>query len=390
MNPRAIGILITLALIVGLAVAPAAQGKSEFEEEFDVESGQTIELKMKQGGSLDVEGWDRDVVRVVCIAKLHDIEDWDIEIKRTREGLNLTAELDRRFDSNSFTVQLMVPRDFNIETRSGGGHITITDVTGDFRGSTGGGQIELVNVSGTARLTTGGGKIKILDSELNGKVSTGGGGGLVRNVVGNVKATSGGGLVSYENVRDRDGDLRGPKGRTPKGTTEGTRLVSTAGGAIRLREAPEGAIVSTGGGDIDISNAERFVKAKTGGGDIDIEIRDGYVVANTGAGDIEVIVRGDLGNGDDGVDISTGYGEVTVILPADASVEFDLDLSYTKNSSRDFSIKSDFDMDLEHTDKWESRHGSPRKHIYGTGRINGGKHRIEISGVNGDIRIKKR
>ena len=53
-------------------------------------------------------------------------------------------------------------------------------------------------------------------------------------------------------------------------------------------------------------------------------------------------------------------------------------------------INSEFDLDLENTEKWESKHGSPRKHIYGTASINGGKHRIVINNVNGDIRIKRR
>lgn len=390
MNARVTGTLLTLVLVAGLALAPVARGEGQYKKEFDARPGQKIEVFMKQGGSLEVEGWDRDQVSIVCTADHNDIEDWEIDIEETNDGLRLVAKLDRKFDRNNFTVELKVPRKFDIESRSGGGHISIEGVTGDFNGRSAGGGITLVNVKGTARITTGGGRIEVLDSDLDGKVSTGGGGGVVRNVTGDLKATSGGGPVSYENVRDRDGDLRGPKGQLPKGATEGTRMISSAGGAIRLDEAPQGAIVSTGGGDIDISDAERFVKAKTGGGNIEIEIRDGYVVASTGAGDVEVIVRDGLGDGKDGVDVSTGYGEVTLILPADASVEFDVDLMYTRNSSQDFEIVSDFDLDVEHTAKWETKHGTPCKHIYGTGSVNGGKHRIEISGVNGKIRIKKR
>ena len=38
----------------------------------------------------------------------------------------------------------------------------------------------------------------------------------------------------------------------------------------------------------------------------------------------------------------------------------------------------------------ETEHGSPRKHIYGTATINGGKHRVIVHNVNGNIHIKKR
>ena len=381
---------LILVLCAMLALTPVAQGSGELSRSFDVESGQTIELKMKVGGSLEVEGWDKDVVEIVCEANHNDIDDWDIEIQETSKGLKLKAQLkDKSIESNSFLVRLMVPQEFNIKTESAGGHIYIEGVSGKFRGSTGGGKIILENVTGEAKLKTGGGQIKITDSTLDGRVSTGGGGGLVRNVTGNVKATSGGGIVSYENVRDNQGDLRGPGRMSPEGSSTKSIMYATAGGAINISEAPHGAQVKTGGGNIDISNASRFVKAGTGGGDIEIEIENGYVHARTGAGDIEVIVLEGLGDSRDGIDLFTGYGEITLVLPEDASIEFDLDLTYTRNSSRDFKIKSDFDLDIEKTEEWDTRNGSPRKHLYGTGRINGGKHKVIIHAVNGNIRIKE-
>ena len=384
-------ITITLMLGVLLALAPVAQGKGELNQEFKVKSGQKIEIEMKEGGSLDVQGWDKNLVKVTCIAHRNALDDWDIEIEETGFGLRLEAELkSRHIKSNNFEVRLMVPRKFDISTRSGGGGIVITGVTGNFKGKTGGGQILLREVAGHVRLSTGGGWIEIEDSDLNGKVSSGGGGGMVRNVTGNVKVTSGGGAISYENVRNRDGDLRGPGRYTDDKISSGTIIQDSAGGSIRLRQAPEGAIVETGGGDIRILNASRMVKAKTGGGDIRIEIDNGSVKATTGAGDIEVTVVSGLGEGREGIELRTGHGEINVILPADASVELDLDLSYTRNSSRNYEIDSDFDLEIEHTDKWETRHGSPRKHIYGTATVNGGKHKVLIRCVNGDINIEKR
>ncbi len=397
MKSRSIATLSTLVLVAMMALAPVAQGQGEWKQEFPVKSGQKIELEMKQGGSLEVEGWDRDLVRVVCTSHKNDNEDggadiknWDIEVTKTSGGLRLSAKPDRKFRSLNFNVHLNVPRKFNIESHSGGGSISITDVSGIFQGATGGGGITLKNLSGQVHLTTGGGGIKVLDSDLDGKVSTGGGGGLVRNVVGNVKVTSGGGIVSFENVSDRGGDLRGPGGLSPAGTSPKTIMYSTAGGGIDLDDAPEGAIVKTGGGDIDIRNASRFVKARTGGGDIDIQIKDGYVEAKTGAGDIHVSVAGGLGKDGEGIELKTGTGEVTLVLPADASIDLDLDLAYTRNSSQDFEIKSDFDLQREHSQKWDSKHGSPLKHIYGTATINGGKHKVVIHNVNGNIRIQKR
>ena len=77
-------------------------------------------------------------------------------------------------------------------------------------------------------------------------------------------------------------------------------------------------------------------------------------------------------------------------LPAGLSVEFDIDLGYTKNSDRDFKIISDFDLDQETTDEWDYSNGSPKKHIYGTGKIAGGRHLIKIKTTNGNVRITKK
>ncbi len=62
------------------------------------------------------------------------------------------------------------------------------------------------------------------------------------------------------------------------------------------------------------------------------------------------------------------------------------DKTTQKNYLRDLDDKNYkiFDLDIEETDKWESRNGSPRKHIYGTASINGGKHRVIIRVVNGE------
>ncbi|MCP4574124.1 MAG: DUF4097 domain-containing protein [bacterium] len=385
-------IAATLTLVIGaLTAAPAALGQGTWEKEFEVDPGQKIELRMKHGGSLDVESWERDSVSIVCEARMNDIDDWDIDVTETRGGLRLVAELnDRSINSNNFVVTLRVPREFDIATSSGGGHIRIEGVSGEFTGKSAGGGITLKDVKGDADLTTGGGWIEIEDSDLDGRVRSGGGGGIVRDVTGNVKVSSGGGAVSYENVRDGSGELRGPRNTQIAGATARTIIQVSNGGEIDLDSAPEGAYVKTGGGDVDISGASRFVRASTGGGDMDIEIEDGWVQAQTGAGDVDIIVSGDFGDGSDGIKVVTGYGEVTVTIPADASVEFDLDLSYTRNSSQSFDIDCDFDLDVEHTKKWDKSHGTPRKHILGTATINGGKHLVKIRNTNGDIKIRKR
>ena len=389
------GAAFCVLLAALLIVAPAAFADDTYEKEFNLESGGKIELEMKYGGSLHAEGWDRDVVRIECEETRNGLDEYEFEIElKNNKLLRFTAHPeDDAIASNNLKVKLMVPKKCDIEVHSGGGGITIIGVEGEFEGATGGGSIRMQKVKGKADLSTGGGLISIHDSELDGRVSTGGGEVQVRDVVGNVVAQSGGGNVSYRNVRDRDGRRRMPNGLADEGDndiSEETIVRSTAGGGMRLSEAPGGAILLTGGGNIIVRNAEDFVKATTGGGSIRIEIHDGSVRAVTGSGDIEVEVTGDLGEGDDGVHLTTGNGDIELILPADISAQLEFDLAYTRNSNRNYEIESDFDITLKRTDEWETRHGSPRKHIYGTGKLGGGKYLIKISCVNGNIRLRKR
>jgi len=166
---------------------------------------------------------------------------------------------------------------------------------------------------------------------------------------------------------------------------------STMGGDITVDEAPSGAEVHTMGGDIKIHSVKKYVKAKTMGGDIDIDAIDGWVETTTMGGDVTVTMIGDPGEGKRDVEIISMGGEVKLTVPPELSMDFDIELEYTKDSRQNYRIKSDFDMQIEETEEWKRSHrfGSPVKTIYGIGKINGGKNRIRIKTTNGSIDIKR-
>ena len=390
---RSLPAIMAAALLMTMGVVVYA-GQDERREEFDFKPGQTLDLSARSGGSIFVTGWDKHIVRVTWSDGSGDLDDYDMKFESDSDGgLEITAEWakGRSRDSNSLDFEIMAPHECNVEIRSGGGRIRLEDLQGEFRGKTGGGQIVLHNLTGEVRLSTGGGEMRVTDSQLDGKISTGGGAVLVKNVVGDLRASSGGGNVQYVNVRDDDGDQRGPGGRLPAADiSDETVLITSAGGAIRLDEAPAGASVNTGGGNIRIRNAARFVKATTGGGSIEIEIADGPVTARTGAGDIEVEVASDQWQEEGEIHLTSGTGDITLVIPPDFSMSLDLSIGYTRNSKRDYRIKSDVPFTEERTDEWDHRHGSPRKFIFGTGEVQGGRHPVVIETTNGTIRIKVR
>jgi DUF4097 and DUF4098 domain-containing protein YvlB len=378
-----------ISLIAACLLATPSWGAEEKTFEFDVSPGGTIEFDLESGGSVTLIGWDRSVAEVSYTQRGRGYEH-DVEIKETRNGLRITTDLDfREGRSKSLSFEIRLPHRYDVEFESMGGGLEIIGLEGEFSGTTMGGGLKLEDTKGEVRLKTMGGSIEVTDCELDGSVHTMGGKVLLDNVVGDLEASSMGGNVQYKNVRGRDGERRSPRGVSVREANDETVAITTMGGSIDVDEAPEGAAVHTMGGDIEIRNAERFVKAKTMGGDIEIEVADGWVRATTMAGDVDVVIEKGLGDGKEGVVLVSYSGDITLIVPSDLSMELDLTIAYTRNSRQDYQIISDWDLDIEHSDEWDYDNGSPRKHIYGTGEVRGGRYPIIIETINGDIRVKK-
>jgi DUF4097 and DUF4098 domain-containing protein YvlB len=378
----------SLAVFAVLMIAAAAWGKDNETQEFDVSPGGTIEFDLQSGGSVRILGWDQAVAKVSYWQSGRGW-DHDVEITKTRNGLRITDDTEKREGSSkSLMFEIRLPQRFDIEFDSMGGALEIASLEGDFSGKTMGGSLTLRNAKGTVELKTMGGPINVTDSELDGEISTMGGTVYLADVVGDLDASSMGGNVKYVNVRDREGNPRAPKGLSARGMDKETVTITTMGGDINVDDAPEGAAVHTMGGDIKVLNASRFVRAKTMGGNIEIEISDGWVQATTMAGDIDVVIEKGLGGGKEGVELTSYSGDITLTVPADLSMDLDLTLAYTRNSSQNYKIISDVDLDIERSQEWDYDNGTPRKRIYATGKVRGGRYPIVIETINGDIRVR--
>ncbi len=379
----------SLSLSLALALAFGAASAQE-ERRLPAQPGQKLSLELKTGGSVSVVGWSRNEVWVSYDVNRCSPGSCRVEVLERDDGVEIVSGyLQRsRHQSSSIDIEVKVPDVFDIELDSMGGGLEIRDLEGDFRGKTMGGNLMLSNVRGVARLQTMGGRIDLLDSDLDGRLSTMGGKVLFRDVVGDVKGSSMGGVVRYQNVRRRDGEIASPSGRSSPDHTEGTVQMSTMGGAIDIDDAPEGADLHTMGGDISVDRAAGFVKAQTMGGDITLGEVDGWVKATTMGGSVEAVVLGASSPGRD-VELVSMSGDVELTLPADASVTFEVKLSYTRNRTKRYEIISDFPLRQERSDSWDYSHGTPRKHIMATGVSGGGANKVRLETVNGNIRIKR-
>jgi hypothetical protein len=278
----------------------------------------------------------------------------------------------------------MVPRRFNIRVESSGGEIDIENVEGEFTGSTGGGEITIDRGRGHAELSTGGGAVTVTNSTMSGRVSTGGGGVILQGVDGGLRGSSGSGQVIYGeegltySKPDRDGIVR---------TSNGRVIVNKSGGSVSIGAAPNGATISTGGGSVTVGRAGAGVSVRTGGGDVEIGPIDGSAEAHTGAGDVVIT----LDNEDtEGVNITSGNGTITLMVPRNLAAQLDLETAYTNNRSRPTRIVSDLPLSITETTDWDARQGTPRRYVRANQAVGGGGRRVRVRTVNGNIVIRVR
>jgi hypothetical protein len=184
------------------------------------------------------------------------------------------------------TVEVNVPRNFNLDISTGGGNIEAEDIIGTATLGTSGGNIVMANVGGAAHLSTDGGHI------------------TVKNVAGALAASTGGGHITT-------------------GTIAGNAILHTDGGHIRVASVEGVAHVSTGGGNVSVEHSGSQLVAETNGGQIEVGETAGLVQAKTGGGGIRVVrVSGPtnletsggsiyLTEVDGAVKASTGAGAIT-------------------------------------------------------------------------------
>jgi hypothetical protein len=163
-------------------------------------------------------------------------------------------------------------------------------------------------------------------------------------------------------------------------------VIDKDGGDIDLDEVPHEARVSTGGGAIVVGRAHGAVSATTGGGDIEIGPAEGAAAATTGAGDVSINLVGEAPHP---VNVSSGKGNVEIILPSNVNATLDLEVGYTKNWGKHPQIKGDWPLTVTETDDWDSRQGTPRKYVRVRQTLGKGGPVIRVRTVNGDIKLKR-
>ena len=251
-------------LFVLLLCLPVVANAWEMNEQFDVGNGGTLRFDADVG-SVDISTHNSDSLNFQLEASGYD-ED-DLKVSFDQRGDDLVINVDRRKDfgwdwgSRRVKFTLVLPREYNLDVKTSGGSVFVTELEGTIDLRTSGGSIDVDEVVGNLDLRTSGGTVTIADVDGMAEMKTSGGSIRATDVTGNVEA-------------------------------------DTSGGSIRIKRAGGDIVAETSGGGISIVGATGRVDASTSGGSIDLELVEqpqGDAELSTSGGSITIEMASHVG-----------------------------------------------------------------------------------------------
>jgi hypothetical protein len=261
---------------------------------FKVKKGQLLTFK-SDVGSVEIDSWDRNEMKFVFTLgtdfssrkRAEDIfDDFDVSYDQHSRGVTIRVEylkskswFGSRLRGVKVYFEIMVPREFDLDVKTAGGSIRISDIDGE------------------VELNTSGGSIKT--GEIGGPVN----------------ARSSGGSITVESA-------------------DGRVDVHTSGGSISVGEATGSVYAETSGGGITLDGVDGNTRAYTSGGGLKLKNLKGNVEAKTSGGSIYAELTSEI---DRDCSLRTSGGGITVYLPRDISAEIDASTSGGRVST-DFPV----------------------------------------------------
>jgi TonB family protein len=265
------------------------------------------------------------------------VDDVDGRVSLLTDGGNITAG---RVTGGAGNHPAGVPS-ARLES-TGGGHISVGDVTGDLKAVTAGGHITAGNISGDANLSTGGGHIHAGNIRGVAQLETGGGNISVERAGSRVTASSGGGQISF-------------------GEAAGAIQARAAGGGVRVLRVSGPMQLDSSGGSIFLTRVENAVHASTGTGSITAWISPTLKVAGSSQ-------------------LESGRGDIIVYVPRDLQMTIEA----TIDTAAGHHIVADPSLMMKTT----YHTGDSGKQEHGVCEVNGGGEVLRLHAMEGNIQLR--
>lgn len=236
--------LFVIMLFVKDSVA-GDDGKLIANFSVNTESGKKLKVNAYAGG-VKIETWNKDEVKVEVFGNDNAEEYFTYSAKSDYEGVVVKSEVKSDFSrKKNFNLntefKIYVPVRYSVDVVTGGGGISVINLTGNVSLNTSGGGIKLSKIVGDVNATTSGGNLKYDNVLGNINSSTSGGNVKIIYFNGNVNVSTSGGNMELEGM-------------------DGTVDASTSGGNIKLTYAGKnmGIDLNTSAGNINVRVPEDF------------------------------------------------------------------------------------------------------------------------------------
>jgi DUF4097 and DUF4098 domain-containing protein YvlB len=347
----------------------------------NVEARKTIVVDLPRG-AIELHG-KPELTNVQWTARVHVRGGTEEKARRTagEQPLSVSLKGDRlEFRSDAF-VDLIVLTPMKLETvrlQSGGGAVTVTDVTATARLDTGAGKIEVDRLNGQLKAVTGGGDVSLKEDgtgDSKNRVETGAG-------------------TMFADAMKGDWWLKTAGGNIVVTATSGNLQVGTDGGNVTVRQVGGNLQLETAGGNIDIGDVGGSVSMETDGGSIRLGSARGMVKASSANGSIECRQLGsglsaETASGAITAEFAKGMhlmpstlqtasGDVMILMPVEASAAVKL----TAENPWGHSIQVDFPT-IKLTSMKEDGE------LRAEGLLNGGGPLVRAETGNGSVRLMK-
>lgn len=321
-------------------------------------------------------------LKLIDVQMKQDGDTIRIAVRRTNEAKGLPGNPTREGLKKQFAVRgadavVRVPAGAVLELKTAYGEVQATGIAGGVTAATKSGAVTVKGGSGEVKVTSDYGNLTIDGHNTAVTAATKSGNVHVKGAKGPLDISSGYGTLTVTGAakkviaHSKSGNITvtGAKGpvRAESGygsitvdgaaavdveTRSGNVAIKGATGAVRaksgygqlvVRQAPAGATLETASGNIEVRAAKGAVKLTSNYGQIDAEVVRAAVTAWTRSGNVQI--RGRLSAGESTV--HSGYGTITLTLPADSRFRLDARTKYGRVTT-DFRLRSSGKKEANH------------------------------------------
>ena len=290
----------TLCVALLSAATSIAAEQDIITKSFTAKPGGKLHMRVDRG-SIKISAGTSDEVGIKVVRELRRASDSKarevyamhrIEMSQSGDSVSIIADNPHKnrgfglFSSNPFNnlhveYTISVPSRFDLDVRTAGGNIAISDIEGMVSANTSGGNLNLGTIIGEVRAHTSGGNITLEGSNGNADLHTSGGDLRIGEIKGDLLAKTSGGNISLDRV-------------------QGSTRAETSGGDIRVKEAYGPIMARTSGGNVSARLSEQpkaDCALKTSGGNVSVTLADKIALdltARTSGGSVHSDFPGDM------------------------------------------------------------------------------------------------